>query len=319
MAQPANTFATNDAVGIREDLSDVIYNISPMEFPFMTAIGSGKPAKAIRTEWQVDELATAAFNTVIEGDDATLDAVTPTKRLNNTCQISDKTVVITGSMEAVDKAGRDSELAYQITKKTKELKRDIEFTLSQNQATAIGSDVAARSTASFETWIRTNQDRGAGGAASAATGEQPNDAAQPTDGTQRAFTEDMLKKVLADCWTQGGDPSLVIVGPFNKRVVSAFTGNASRMIQSEGKKLVTAIDVYVHDFGSVNVVPSRFSRDRTAMVVDPEFWDVAWLRPVGMWELAKTGDTHKRQILGEFALRAKQQKSSGVVADLTVS
>lgn len=319
MAQPAGTHSQYDNVGNREDLSDVIANISPMEFPFQTAIGSGKPAKAVRTEWQTDELAAAGFNVVIEGDDATIDSVTPTVRLSNVCQISDKTVIIAGTLEAIDKAGRDSELAYQVAKKTKELKRDIEFTLCQNQAIQIGNDATARALASFETWIHTNESRGAGGAAAASTADQPNNAAAVTDGTQRPFAENDLKTVLAACWTQGGDPSLVIVGSFNKRVASSFTGNATRMVEANKKQLTTSIDVYVHDFGTVNIVASRFSRDRTALVIDPKYWEVAWLRPVGMWELAKTGDTHKRQILGEFTMRAKQQKSSGVVADLTTS
>ncbi len=319
MAQPTNTHSQYDNIGNREDLSNIISNISPMDFPFQTAIGSGPAATAVRTEWQTDDLAAAAANAVIEGDDATMDAVSATKRLSNVLQISDKTVTVTGTVDAVSKAGRDRELAYQVAKKGKELKRDIEFTLCQNAPIAIGNDTTARTLAGFETWIQTNGSRGASGAAVAATAEQPNNAAQPTDGTQRAFVEDDLKSVLQQCYTQGGNPNWLIVGPFNKRVASTFTGNASRMIDAKGKQLTTSIDVYAHDFGTINIVPSRFSRERSALVVDSEYWNVAWLRPISMWELAKTGDTEKRQMLGEYTLRSLQQKASGIVADLTTS
>ena len=144
MAQPTNTFDTYDSVGEREDLSDVIYSISPTDTPFLSSAAKTQ-ATAVLHEWQTDSLAAASTsNAVIEGDEATLDASTATSRLSNSCQIMDKTVVITGTQEAVDKAGRASEIAYQIAKRAKELKRDMEATLTGNQAEVAGNSTTAR-------------------------------------------------------------------------------------------------------------------------------------------------------------------------------
>lgn len=320
MAQPTNTFDTYDAVGNREDLSDIIHNIAPTETPFWMSLPAGQKATAVRHEWQTDTLAAAtAANAVIEGDDATLEAVVPTVRLNNVCQISDKTVVITGTQDAVNKAGRAKELTYQVEKKGRELKRDVESAICQNGPHLIGNSSTARRLAGFETWIHTNQSRGAGGAAAANTNDQPDNNAPPTDGTQRAFSEANFKSVRQQIWTQGGDATLTIVGPFNKRAASAFTGNSTREIMAGEKKLVSAVDVYVDDYGTTTFAASRFSRDRSALLIDPEYWALSWLRPIATWPLAKTGDTEKRQILGEYTLEAREQKSSGIVADLTTS
>lgn len=321
MPQPNNTFDSYDAVGNREDLEDFIYNISPEETPFLSQIAKRGSASAVVHEWQTDALAAAAANAVIEGDDATLDAVTPTVRLNNRSQISDKTVVITGTQESVDKAGRKKELAYQLAKKTKELKRDMEFILTQNQALAVGDSSTARTLAGVETWLHTNVSRGSMGADASFTSEQPDATSQPTDGTQRALTETLLKGVIKDIWTQGGDPSIIMVGPFQKQAISGFTGsNAYRREESaRSKRMTAAIDVYESDFGVHRVVANRFSRDRTTLVLTPELWKVCYLRPLKQHPLAKTGDSEKRQLLVEYTLAALNEKGSGAVADCTTS
>jgi len=250
MAQPTNTFDTYDAVGIREDLQDVIYSISPTDTPFMSSAGREAVRNTLH-EWQTDSLAAAATNNaVIEGDEATLDAVSATSRLSNTTQIMDKTVVITGTQEAVDKAGRASELAYQIAKKSKELKRDMEATLLANQAEAAGDASTARTFGSINSWIASNDVFGAGGA----SGGLGNTAR--TDGTQRALTEADLKTVIKNVWNAGGNPSVIMVGPFNKQKISGFTGGSTRFDASEDKTLYTSIDVYSSDFGDLEVVPN---------------------------------------------------------------
>ena len=211
MAQPTNTFDTYDSVGEREDLSDVIYSISPTDTPFISSAAKTK-ATAVLHEWQTDALAAAATNNaVIEGDEATLDAVSATTRLSNSSQIMDKTVVITGTQESVDKAGRASELAYQIAKKAKELNRDMEATVTGNQAEVAGNSSTARKFGSLGAWIETNDDLGASGS----SGTAGNTAR--TDGTHRAFTEASLKTVIKSGWNEGGDPSMIMVGPFNKQ------------------------------------------------------------------------------------------------------
>ena len=313
MAQPTNAFDTYDAVGIREDLQDVIYSISPTDTPFMSSAGREAVRNTLH-EWQTDSLAAAATNNaVIEGDEATLDAVSATTRLSNTTQIMDKTVVITGTQEAVDKAGRASELAYQIAKKSKELKRDMEATLLANQAEAAGNASTARTFGSINSWIATNDNFGTGGA----SGGLGNTAR--TDGTQRALTEANLKSVIKDVWNAGGNPSVVMVGPFNKQKISGFTGGSTRFDASEDKTLYTSIDVYSSDFGDLEVVPNRFSRDRDAHVLDMDYWSIGFLRDFTMHELSKTGDSEKRQMLVEFTLISRNEAASGGVYDLTTS
>jgi hypothetical protein len=313
MAQPTNTFDTYDAVGIREDLQDVIYSISPTDTPFMSSAGREAVRNTLH-EWQTDSLAAASTsNAVVEGDEATLDASSATTRLSNTTQIMDKTVVITGTQEAVDKAGRASELAYQIAKKSKELKRDMEATLLANQAEVSGDFETARKFGSINSWIASNDVFGAGGASGAAGNTAR------TDGTQRALTEADLKTVIKNVWNAGGNPSVIMVGPFNKQKISGFTGGSTRFDASEDKTLYTSIDVYSSDFGDLEVVPNRFSRDRDAHVLDMDYWSIGFLRDFTMHELSKTGDSEKRQMLVEFTLISRNEAASGGVYDLTTA
>ena len=315
MAQPTNTFDTYDSVGEREDLSDVIYSISPTDTPFISSAAKTR-ATAVLHEWQTDALASASTsNAVIEGDEATLDAVTATTRLSNSSQIMDKTVVITGTQEAVDKAGRASELAYQIAKKAKELKRDMEATITGNQAEVTGNASTARKLGSLGAWVATNDDLSSAG--SPASGGAGNTAR--TDGTQRVFTEAALKSVIKSVWNAGGDPSMIMVGPFNKQKLSGFTGNSTRFDAGADATLYTSVDVYASDFGQLQVVPNRFSRDRDAYVLDMNYFAIAFLRDFSMHELAKTGDSEKRQLLVEATLESRNEKASGLVADLTTS
>ena len=313
MAQPTNTFDTYDSIGEREDLSDVIYNISPTDTPFLSSAAKTK-STAVLHEWQTDALAAASTsNAVIEGDEATLDAVTATTRLSNSCQIMDKTVVITGTQEAVDKAGRASEIAYQIAKKAKELKRDMEAQITTNNAEVTGSATAAREMGSLGAWVATNDVMGTSGT----SGSVGNTAR--TDGTQRAFTEDLLKSVIKSVWNEGGDPTMIMVGPFNKQKLSGFTGNSTRFDAGADATLYTSVDVYASDFGQLQVVPNRFSRDRDCYVLDMNYWGIAFLRDFSMHELSKTGDSEKRQLLVEATLESRNEAASGLVADLTTS
>ena len=313
MAQPSETFDTYDSIGEREDLSDVIYNISPTDTPFLSSAAKTQ-ATAVLHEWQTDSLAAAVTNNaVIEGDEATADAITATTRLSNSCQILDKVVTISGTQEAVDKAGRASEIAYQIAKKAKELKRDLESTLTSNNQEVTGGSGTARQLGGIGSWIATNDVFGAGGA----SGSVGNTAR--TNGTQRAFTEAQLKSVIKSVWNSGGNPQIIMVGPFNKQKLSGFTGNSTRFDAGADATLYTSVDVYASDFGQTQVVPNRFSRDREASVLDMDMWGVAFLRDFSMHELAKTGDTEKRQLLVECTLESRNEAASGMIADLTTS
>jgi len=313
MAQPTNTFDTYDSIGEREDLSDVIYNISPTDTPFLSSAAKTK-ATAVLHEWQTDSLAAAVTNNqVIEGDEATIDAISATTRLSNSCQIMDKTILITGTQEAVDKAGRASEIAYQIAKKAKELKRDLEASLTSNNAEVTGSATAARVAGGLRSWVATNDVMGTSGT----SGGVGNTAAG--NGTQRAFTESLLKSVIKSVWNAGGNPTMIMVGPFNKQKLSGFTGNSTRFDAGADATLYTSVDVYASDFGQLQVVPNRFSRDREAWVLDMDYWGVAFLRDFTMHELSKTGDSEKRQLLLEATLESRNEAASGCVADITTS
>lgn len=317
MAQPTGTFSSYDAVGNRESLADIIYNIAPTETPFMTSIGRGK-ADAVYEEWQTDSLAAADdTNAVIEGDDANPSAPAATVRVGNRCQISRKSVVITGTQEVVKKAGRKSEIAYQQAKRMKELKRDMEAIMSRNKASATGSDVAARTLGSLESWITTNVSRGAGGANGGFSG---GNIAAPTDGTQRAFTETLLKTVIRSMWANGAEIDLALMGPTQKEVFSSFAGIATQYRENSGVKQATilaAASVYVSNYGELKALPSRFNRDRTVTLFDPEYWSVLYLRSFTVQKLAKTGDTERKQVIVEYTLKCHNEAANGVVADLT--
>ena len=320
MAIVANTFTRYSAIGIREDLSNVIYNISPEETPFISNIGR-ENVKNTYFEWQTDALAAAsASNASVEGDDiSSFTAVTPTSRVGNYTQISTKNVIISGTLESVDKAGRRSELTYQLAKLGAELKRDMEAALLANQASVAGNTTTARRTAGLPAWLTSNTNFGTGGA-DPTVGSTPT--AARTDGTQRAFTETLLKEVVAEVWTSGGTPKMLMVGSFNKQAASAFNGIATRFRDvpaGQQAQIVGAADVYVSDFGTVNIVPNRFQRVRDAFVVDPDYASLAILRPIQQMELAKTGDAEKRLMLVEYGLKVNSQAAHGIVADLTTS
>ncbi len=321
MAQPTGAFDTFRAIGEREDLQDVIYNISPTETPFMSNIGQSS-AKAVFHEWQTDSLATASnSNAQIEGDDVTGSTASATTRIGNYTQISRKDVVISGTLEAVDKAGRDSELAYQIAKLGKELKRDMESSLSQDNAAVAGGSGTARVLASLEAWLTTNKTHLGTTGTTPGVNSNSTVLTAPTDGTQGALSEALLKSVIQSAWTSGGDPEMVLVGAFNKRQISGFSGIATLFKNApEGQAtIIGAADLYVSDFGQHRIVPSRFSRDRTANVLDLNFWSVAYLRNIARNPLAVTGDSSKEFILGEYTLVSKNEGASGKVADLTTS
>lgn len=313
MTTPTSSFTTYDAKGEREDLVDIIYDISPTDTPIMSMARKLK-ATAVLHEWQTDALAAASSsNAVLEGDDATTDATTATVRLSNTCQIMDKVPRVTGTQQAILKAGRKDELGYQIAKKAKELKRDIEATITARQAEATGGTTTARTLGALPAWINANTDGGTNFVAGS-LGNTAN-----TDGTQRVFTEAILKSVIKQCWDEGGNPSCLSVGSFNKQKVSTFTGNATRHKTAEDSKLNATIDIYESDFGDLKVVPNRFQRSRDGWVLDEEMLGIAYLRPFVLYDLAKTGDTERKQLLVEFTLQVSNEKAHGFCADLTTS
>lgn len=308
------TYTAHSAIGQREDLTDVIYDISPTETPFMSSIGKTK-ATAVYHEWQTDSLAAATTaNAAIEGADASDATLSPTVRLGNYTQIIEKTIKVSGTLDAVNKAGRKSEKAYQLAKASSELKRDLETILLSNQGRSAGTSTTARKLGSLLSWIKTNSDVGSLGADPATIGVSTR-----TDGTQRTFTETLLKSVIAEVYTSGGSPKILMVGAAGKQKVSSFAGIAAQRYQAPSNApttIIGAADVYLSDFGSMSVVPNRFMRTREALILDPEYAALAYLRPFQTNELAKAGDADKTQILAEVTLEIKNEAAHGIVADL---
>lgn len=298
----------------------MIHRISPEDTPFMSNAGRGK-AQQTFFEWQTDELSSPnTSNTVVEGDDvSSFDAVTPTVRLGNYTQISRKTLVLSETEEVVNKAGRKSEEAYQKAKKSAELKRDMEAMLLANNGAVAGDDSTPRETGSLLAFVKTNVDKAGDGANPSYTNIPTG---SRTDGTQRAFTEPLLKNVVAGTWAEGGKPTTVMVGAFNKQVASGFSGIATKNINQTAAKAATIIgaaDIYVSDFGVLQIVPNRFQRARDAHVLDFDLVEVMYLRPFKWTPLAKTGDSRKHMLVVEYGLKVKQEKGLGLVADLTTS
>jgi len=314
------TYQTYQSIGNREDLSDVIYNIAPTDTPLLNTLARGK-ATAVYHEWQTDSLAAATTaNAAVEGADASDATMSPTTRLGNYTQIVQKTIKISGTLESVDKAGRKSEKAYQLSKASAELKRDIETILNANQGRSAGDASNARTMGAMLSWIKTNTNKSSGTTA----GVDPTTigVSTRTDGTQRAFTETILKDVVQKVYSSGGNPKILMVGPFQKQAVSAFAGIAAQryMAPSDAPTtIIGAADVYMSDFGTMSVVPNRFMRTRDALVLDPEYAAVAYLRPFATNELAKAGDAEKTQILAELTLEMRNEAAHGIAADLTTS
>ena len=307
------------AIGAREDLSDVIYDISPTDTPIMSSIGKTK-ATGVYHEWQTDSLAAATTsNALVEGAAASEATITPTTRIGNYTQIVGKTVMVSGTLESVDKAGRKSEMAYQLAKASAEIKRDIETIITANQGQAVGSTASTpRKMGSLLSYIKTNTNEGSG--TTAGVDPVTIGVSTRTDGTTRTFTETILKDVISKVFTSGGTPTTLFVSPALKQVVSGFTGLAAQRYQvpTNGQATILAgADLYQSDFGVLQIVPDRFMRTRDALVLDPEYAALAYLRPFQTIELAKVGDADKTQILAELTLEVRNEAAHGGAFDLS--
>jgi len=311
---PTNTYSRYGAIGVREDLADVIYDISPTDTPIMSSIGKSRATQTLH-EWQTDVLAAATFgNALIEGDDATSASLTPTTRVGNFTQIVGKTVQISGTLEAVDKAGRKSEKAYQLAKASAEIKRDIENIITANQAKSNGTiNTGARKMGALLSYITSNVNKGTAGTNPVGDGSDARG-----DTTTRTFEESMLKDVAQQIFEDGGTPKLLVVPPGLKATVSAFAGVAQQryVTGAEPTTIVAAAGAYLSDFGLISIVPDRFMRSRDALMLDPEYAALAYLRPFQTNDLAKTGDSEKTQILAELTLEVRNEKAHGGIFDI---
>ena len=312
------TYQTYTAIGQREDLANVIYNISPTDTPFMTSVGKTS-ATAVYHEWQKDSLAAVnTSNAVVEGAAASDATLSPTTRIGNRTQISAKTVKVSGTLETVNKAGRKSEKAYQLAKASAEIKRDMEAILLSNQVASAGDATTARTLGGLQAWLATNYSGGTSGTAGAS-----GTTARVT-GTDRAFTQTILNTVIQSAYVAGGSPTILMVTPAQKVVASTFAGIATRykdIPSNVQASIIAAADVFVSDFGTISIVPNRFipnsDNDDVAFLLDPEMASVAYLRPFQTNELAKTGDADVTQLLVEYTLEVKNEAAHGIISDLS--
>ena len=306
MAAPSSTFLTTAAIGNREDLTDTIYRISPTTTPFINLASKAKAANTLH-EWQTQDLASAVTsNAQAEGDNASAKTVTPTTRLTNRTQISTKTVIVSGTQQAMNPAGRKDELAYQLSLASLELKRDMESSATQLDVLA----TSPRQSRGLVGWVVDNVDNN-GGTLASYTGNTGR-----TKGTAVAFTEARLKNVLQKVYTAGGDPDTLMMGPKAKQTFSSFTGNATRYDKAEDKSVTAAVDIYISDFGTLTAVPNRFSDANDVFALQSDKWAIAYLRPFQTVELAKTGDAEQRELIVEWTVEARAPKANGAVYDV---
>ena len=320
MAAPTNTATTLTQKGNLEDLTDILERVAPEETPFMSNIGAGQKATAVYHEWQTEDLATpAADNQVLEGDDTTSYEENVTVRVGNHTEISKKAFVVSGTQEAVKTAGRKSEIARHRAIKGLEVKRDLEAAFLSGNASRAQSGSTPRRAGGILSWIETNESRGSGGSSGGFSGTTTT---APTNGTQRAFTEALLKSVMQSLFTNSGNSKRrqLYMSAAHKQTFSGFTGISEHRTMVSGAKqaiIHRAADMYMSDFGMLVAIPVAYGLTRDVLVIDPEYLGVATLRAMKEEKLAKTGDNEKRHILCEKTLEVRNQKALGVVADLS--
>jgi hypothetical protein len=315
MAQPTNTFDSYDARGIRESLEDIIYDISPSESPFYSSMAK-VTAKNTYHEWQTDALRSSASNAHVEGDDTVAEARTATSRLGNYTQIFKNAVTVADSDSGLSKAGRASEMAYQVLRVAKEQKLDIEKALFDNNARVAGNSTTARELAGAPAWLITNTSFGSSGADATGDGTDAR-----TDGTQEEFTQARFDSTMQSIWVSGGRPDVVYLSAFQMNKALGFTGNNNQrsQVQAGDEKVIKSLAVYVTPWGTVEFMPTRENRSRDVFIMQKDMWAVGVLRPTKNTELAKTGDATKRQVVTELTLVCKNEAANGGIFDNTTS
>lgn len=314
MAVPTNTLQTYQSTNNAENVTEIVMNIDPIDTPLLT-LAKKTTAEATYTQWPIESLSAVDTNNAnIEGDDATIDASTTPTLVGNYTQLMDKTASVTTTQEAIKRYGVKNEMAKQMAKKSKELKRDMETTMFLNQARVVGAAGTAQKMRSLPSWLTTNVSRGASGANGSAT-------AAATDGTQRAFTETLLRTLIATTITNSDDlPGVLFAGPANRANVSSqLSGNSTRFYEVKSGELNASISVYRSDYGPLKIVMDRFQRERDMFLINPDYIGIRTLEPMQTQDLATTGLTKKKQIWTNFTLEVSNEKAHAVLADLNTA
>lgn len=317
MTVPTDLTQSYAVIGNAEDVHDKIYRVAQEETPLYSSITKKQKASNVYHEWQTQALASVdTSNYAVEGDDATLAALTATVRVGNRTQILTKNFGVSGTQQAVNSYGRSEELGYQRMLKSIELKRDVENFLLQNNASVTGNASTAREMGGLPTWLTSNVSRGVNGSNGGFTA---GNTVAATDGTQRALTESLLKNVIKTMADNGATADIIMANTFNRQVLSTFTGNATRFKDATSKQITATVGVYESDFGKMKIVTNYQQRDREVFLIDSDMIGVATLRPMKGYKLAKNGDNEKEQMVTELTLVVHNQAAHGIVADLTTS
>jgi hypothetical protein len=304
---------TNNVSHVREDLGNVISRISPEKTPFKTEIGTAK-ATASNHIFLKDVLdAPNKDNAAIEGADASFGTLSGPDRISNFVQTFTKTVQVSGLLQAVDTAGTKDEFARQVAKKGAELNRDIESALVSANASVFGSGSVAGKLGGAEAWIKTNTSHGTGGATAGFTS---GSVGAVTNGTVRDLTEAMFNDMVQNVWNEGGDPTLIIAPGKLKQKISGFTGNGTKYQDANSKTIYQGVDYYVSDFGKHQIIPHHFMSATTVIAFDPSLWAVATVRGIRKVDIAKTGDSDKKQIITDLTLECRNEAGNGKIADV---
>jgi len=314
MGVPTNTLQTYQSANNAENVTDIVMMISPVDTPGLT-LAKKTTAEATYTQWPIESLsAVDSANANIEGDDATVDASTTPTLVGNYTQLMDKVASVTTTQNAIKKYGVKNEMAKQMAKKSKELKRDMETTMFLNQARVVGLAGTAQKMRSMGSWLTTNVSRGATGANGSAT-------TAATDGTQRNFTEALFKAVVVLNITNADElASVVMAGPANRANLSSqLSGNSTRFYELKDGQLNASISVYRSDYGPLKLVMNRFQRERDMWFINPSYFGVRTLEPMQTVDLARTGLTEKKQLWTNWTLEVSNEAAHGVLADLNTA
>lgn len=313
-----NTQVTSDQIGKVRDMAKVIDMITPKETPFLSLIGTGKKAKAVDPEWERDELAAAdATSAAQQAKKAEPSAITQPDILKNHTQIFEKAISVSGTSEAVEQYNIKNKLAYARVKRAREMKRDIEKRALGNYASVAASGATAGEMAGAAAWLETNVEQGTGGSDG---GFSSGIVSVYTAGTLRAITETLLKSVIKKSWDEGGDPRHIFASGLNKQTISGFSGIATQYRDNRGMgqaKILGAADFYISDFGEHAIIPSRHSPETDVLAIDKDKWAIRDLRPYNAKPLGRTGDSVEEQLIRECTLQCTNEKSSGIVRDIT--
>ena len=290
----SNAYVTYEAVGNREDLLDIITNISPEETPLMTKFGTSK-VTGMTHSWLTDSLSEPKQNAVLETAEFGTTEATPRVKLSNDIQIFMRDCTVSDSQEAVLKAGVKSEMAYQMQKVMKMIALDVEYAIVRNSTRQAGNSVQVGLMGGVPYFNDVNVLDG-----EAHAGEDE-------------LTEELLNDAIQLAWKKGGTPDICVVSGANKRIISGFTGNADRQRSADSTKIKQIVDIYESDFGMVNMVLHRLQLDTRVDFLQTEYWKLAYLIPFKTYDRPKDSLLNGKVVSGQLTLECRSKEANSCI------